>query len=137
MAVSNIRADFHAELQKVWEIVTSLEDTAWRSDLSRVEIIDDKQFVEYTTSGCQTAFTVTVREECRRLEFDMENDNMHGHWTGIFSSKGGVTTIDFTEDVTAKKLFMKPFMKPFMKAYLKRQQGLYITDLRKALEHTS
>ena len=36
MAVSNIRADFHAELQKVWEIVTSLEDTAWRSDLSRV-----------------------------------------------------------------------------------------------------
>lgn len=102
MAVSNIRADFHAELQKVWEIVTSLEDTAWRSDLSRVEIIDDKQFVEYTTSGCQTAFTVTVREECRRWEFDMENDNMHGHWTGIFSSKGNVTTVDFTEDVTAK-----------------------------------
>ncbi len=63
MAVSNIRADFHAELQKVWEIVTSLEDTAWRSDLSRVEIIDDKQFVEYTTSGCQTTFTVTVREK--------------------------------------------------------------------------
>ena len=28
MAVSNIRADFHADLQKVWEIVTSLEDTA-------------------------------------------------------------------------------------------------------------
>ncbi len=48
------------ELQKVWEIVTSLEDTAWRSDLSRVEIIDDKQFVEYTTSGCRTTFTVTV-----------------------------------------------------------------------------
>ena len=60
MAVSNIRADFHAELQKVWEIVTSLEDTAWRSDLSRVEIIDDKQFVEYTTSGCRSIFTVTV-----------------------------------------------------------------------------
>ena len=133
MAVSNIRADFHAELQKVWEIVTSLEDTAWRSDLSRVEIIDDKQFVEYTTSGCQTAFTVTVREECRRWEFDMENDNMHGHWTGIFSSKGNITTIDFTEDVTAKKWFMKPFIG----AYLKKQQALYITDLRKALEHTS
>ena len=36
----------------------------------------------------------------------MENDNMHGHWTGIFSSKGGVTTIDFTEDVTAKRYSM-------------------------------
>ena len=121
------------ELQKVWEIVTSLEDTAWRSDLSRVEIIDDKQFVEYTTSGCRTTFTVTVREECRRWEFDMENDNMYGHWTEIFSSKGSVTTIDFTEDVTAEKWFMKPFIG----AYLKKQQALYITDLRKALEHTS
>ena len=36
MAVSHIRADFHAELQKVW---------------------------------------------------DMENGNMHGHWTGIFMLK--------------------------------------------------
>ncbi|MEH2929533.1 hypothetical protein VSQ48_06400 [Candidatus Ventrimonas sp. KK005] len=46
MTVSKIRADFHAELQKIWDVVTFLEDTAWRSDLSRVEIIDDKQFVE-------------------------------------------------------------------------------------------
>ena len=58
---------------------------------------------------------------------------MHGHWTGIFSSKGNVTTVDFTEDVTAKKWFMKPFIG----AYLKKQQALYITDLGKALEHTS
>ena len=58
---------------------------------------------------------------------------MHGHWTGIFSSEGGVTMVDFTENVTAKKWFMKPFIG----VYLKRQQGLYITDLRKALEHTS
>ena len=99
MAVSNIRADFHAELQKVWEIVTSLEDTAWRSDLSRVEIIDVTQIEEYTTSGYQTAFTVTMRDEYRRWEFDMEGDNMHGHWKGIFCSGGGVTTIDFTGDV--------------------------------------
>ena len=54
---------------------------------------------------------------------------MHGNWTGIFSSKGGITTIDFTEDVTAKRWFMKPFIG----AYLKRQQALYIKDLKKAL----
>lgn len=28
---------------------------------------------------------------------------MAGHWTGIFSYKNGVTSIDFTGDVTAKK----------------------------------
>ena len=80
----------------------------------------------------QTAFIVTVRGECRRREFDVENDNMHGHWTGIFSGEDGVTTIDFTEDEKTKKWFMKPFIG----AYLKKHQALYITDLKKALEHT-
>lgn len=48
---------------------------------------------------------------------------------GFFSGEGGVTTIDFTEDVTAKRWFMKLFIG----AYLKRQQALYIKDLKKAL----
>lgn len=59
----------------------------------------------------------------------MENANMRGHWSGVFTSKGEQTEIEFTEDVTAKKLVMKPFVK----AFLKKQQRQYITDLRKAL----
>lgn len=27
----------------------------------------------------------------------MENDNMKGHWTGIFTQKGEETEVDFTE----------------------------------------
>ena len=42
--------------------------TAWGSDFSKVEVIDEKQFVEYTISGYRTTFTVTAREECRRWE---------------------------------------------------------------------
>lgn len=59
----------------------------------------------------------------------MRNDNMDGHWIGLFSQNGGVTTIDFTENVTAKKLLMKPFVK----TYLKKQQSTYVADLKKAL----
>lgn len=55
---------------------------------------------------------------------------MKGHWTGLFSETNGQTKVDFTEDVTAKKLFMKPFVK----LYLKKQQETYIQDLQKALE---
>lgn len=40
---------------------------------------------------------------------------MKGHWTGIFSDKGGETEIDFTEDIIAKKIFMKPFVKGYIK----------------------
>lgn len=129
MAISNIKAVFQQDIQKVWETVTSLTDYAWRSDLSKIEILNKNQFVEYTKEGYATTFTITAIEPCKRWEFDMENDNMKGHWIGIFTQKDGQTEIDFTEDVVAKKLFMKPFVKGF----LKKQQTLYVSDLKKAL----
>ena len=130
MAVSSIKVYFQSDLEWVWDVVTSLEDTAWRSDISKVEAIDDRRFIEYTTDGYATTFTVTGEELYRRWEFDMENDNMRGHWTGIFTRKGEGTEVEFTEDVTAKKFFAKPFVK----GYLKKQQALYVKDLRKALQ---
>ncbi len=130
MAVSNIKAVFQSNIQDVWNIVTSLENYQWRSDLSKIEIISEKQFVEYAKNGYATTFTITVSEPFKRWEFDMENSNMKGHWAGIFAEKDGKTEIDFTEDVTAKKLIMKPFVK----AFLKKQQELYVSDLRKALQ---
>ena len=40
-----------------------------------------------------------------------------------------ITEIDFTEQVTAKKIFMKPFIK----SYLKKQQAQFVADLKKAV----
>lgn len=130
MAVSNVKVTFPCDVQKVWDIVTSLDNYSWRSDLGRIEVLSDKQFVEYTKEGYATTFTVTAKETCRHWEFDMENDNMKGHWTGIFTARDGAAEVDFTEDVTAKRMVMKPFVK----AYLKKQQAAYIRDLTKALE---
>ncbi len=131
MAISNIKSTFSFDIERVWNIVTSQENYLWRSDLSKIEIKKlDKQFVEYTKDGYSTNFTITVYEPNERYELDMENENMKGHWIGIFSYNNGETTIDFTENVTAKKLFMKPFVK----LYLKKQQATYIRDLKKALD---
>ena len=130
MAISNIKAMIHSELRQVWDLVLDIEDyAAWRSDLSKTEVISDKQFIEYTKDGYPTTFTVTIVEPYRRWEFDMENSNMKGHWTGIFTAKGDETEIDFTECVEAKKLLMKPFVK----LYLKKQQAQFVADIRKAL----
>ena len=129
MAISNIKALFACDVKKVWDTVTSLDQYEWRSDLSKIEIINEKQFIEYARDGFATTFTITVSEPCNRWEFDMENSNMKGHWVGIFSEIDGQTEIDFTEDVTAKKLIMKPFVKGF----LKKQQELYVSDLKRAL----
>ena len=128
MAVSNIKALIPGELQKVWDLVLDIENYgAWRSYLSKTEIISDKQFIEYTKDGYPTTFTVTLVEPYRRWEFDMENSNMKGHWTGVFTAKGDETEIDFTEQVEAKKLLMKPFVK----SYLKKQQIQFVADIMK------
>ena len=131
MAISEIKAVFSSSVQDVWNIVTSLENYQWRSDLSKIEIINEKQFVEYTKDGFSTTFTTTVLEPYKRWDFDMENSNMSGHWSGTFDEKEGQTEIVFTEDVTAKKLFMRPLLKIF----LKKQQKQYITDLKKTLQN--
>lgn len=130
MAISRITAVFQSSIHDVWNTVTSLEKYQWRSDLSRIEKKNEKQFVEYAKNGYATTFTITASEPFQRWEFDMENSNIKGHWIGVFTEKDGQTEIDFTEDVNAKKLIMKPFVK----AYLKKQQALYVADLRKALQ---
>ncbi len=129
MAISKIKVIFTANIQEIWNIVTSLENYQWRSDLSKIEVLNEKQFVEYTKEGFPTTFTITATEIYKRWEFDMENSNMRGHWIGTFSEVNGLTEIVFTEDVTAKKWFMKPFIK----AFLKKQQSQYVADLKKAL----
>ena len=130
MAVSNIKAMIPGELNKVWELVLDIEHYgAWRSDLSKTEVISDRQFIEYTKDGYPTTFTVTLVEPYKRWEFDMENSNMTGHWTGVFTAKGDKTEIDFTEQVEAKKWLLKPFVK----SYLRKQQAQFVADIRKAL----
>lgn len=131
MAVSKIKAEFQCEAEKVWNMVTSLEHYSWRSDVSKIIVlIPERQFEEYTKEGYVTKFTITKFKPYERYEFDMENSNISGHWTGLFSAEGNTASIEFTEEVTAKKLIMKPFVK----AYLKKQQLQYISDLKKALE---
>ena len=129
MAVSNIKATFPCDVKKAWETVTSLDKYEWRSDLSKIKVLNDKQFIEYTKDGYATTFTITATVSCKQWEFDMENSNMKGHWIGVFTPKGTYTEIDFTENVSAKKFFMKPFVK----SYLKKQQIQYIEDLRAVL----
>ena len=129
MAVSNIKTVLSADISKVWDVVTDVENYSWRSDLSRTELLEKNQFVEYTKEGYPTTFTITSSVPYERWEFDMENSNMKGHWVGIFTQKEGKTEIEFTENVTVKKIFLRPFIK----RYLRRQQALFVADLEKAL----
>lgn len=128
MTESSIRAVIPCNIKKVWGTVTSLTEYAWRSDIAELKILGCDKFAEYTRDGYETIFTVTASDTYKRWEFDMDNSNMKGHWTGIFSEDGGKTVLDFTEAVEAKKFIMRPFVK----TYLRKQQSQYIKDLQKA-----
>ena len=129
MAVATKKVRFSCGIDTLWNTVVDNENSAWRSDLSRIEILDSRHFVEYTKGGYPTAFTITALEPCRRYAFEMENTNMKGRWTGVFSEEDGQAVLTFTEEAAPKKFFMKPFVG----AYLKKQQALYAADLEKEL----
>jgi hypothetical protein len=129
MATLNIKATFQCDIETLWRVITSTENYQWRSDLRSIEVINDHKFIEHTKDGYSTIFTVTAKVPYQRWEFDMENENIKGHWIGVSTSDNGITEIDFTEVVISKKIFLKPLVK----WYLKKRQKPHIQDLEKAL----
>ena len=129
MATSKMTVYFPCPVERVWQTVTDLAHTAWRSDLKQVAVLDETHFVEHTKSGYATHFTVTACQPHCRWAFTMRNDNLSGSWEGIFEAVEGGTRLHCTETVNAKLWWMRPFVP----GYLKRQQKLYLDDLQKEL----
>ena len=129
MPISRVIVHFPCPVERVWQVVTDLADTDWRNDLKGVEVLDQTHFVEHTKSGYATNFTVTACEPFHRWAFTIENGNMSGSWEGIFETAEDGTRLHCTETVNAKRWWMRPFVP----GYLKRQQKLYLDDLRREL----
>ncbi len=133
MRRSEISAVLQADIHSVWDIVTDNSNFSWRSDLERIDVSEGgRRFTEFTKNGFSTDFTVTVKEECRRYEFDMENRNMTGHWTGIFErADNGGTVIHFTEELRMQNPLMELLSHLFMN--IGKMQRIFVADLKKAL----
>lgn len=133
MTTSNFKIMVPRDIHKVWETISAVEEYhTWRSDVDRTDVADEKHFTEYSKDGYATAYTVTAAEPCKRWELEPENDNIKGHWTGVFTSKGDETEIDITAGVSAKKLTTRPVgQSVFEQTYLKREQAQFAEDLKK------
>ena len=130
MAASRVTVHFPCPVERVWQTVTDLMNTAWRGDLARVEILNETHFVEHTKSGYATNFTVTACEPLCRWAFTMENGSMSGTWVGIFETAEGGARLTCIETVNGKHWWMRPLVP----GYLKRQQKRYLDDLRRELQ---
>ena len=97
------------------------------------QMIAEDRFIEYAKNGYPTEFVVTLKIPHERYEFDIENGNMSGHWTGIFTKVNGRVKVTFIEEVKVKKIIMRFFVG----MYLRKQQKQYIADLKHALGEDS
>lgn len=130
MIKSNIKKQFSCDKNKLWNIITDNSNYKWRTDLSKIEIIDEKHFIEYTTNNFPTFFTITSKEKLKEYKFDLENTNLKGKWIGIFKElSNGNIELDFTEEIEVNNFMMKLLAK----SYLKSQQKRYMRDLEKEL----
>lgn len=130
---SEVTAYFDSDIKSVWNVVTNNKDYKWRSDIERIEIVDDgKEFVEYVHSGNSTKFIITKKNEYSEYEFNMENKMFTGFWTGHFSeTETGGTKIIFIENISVKNPIIKVLAYFIMD--LKKMQNTYISDLKKKL----
>ncbi len=58
---SNIKRSFNCDIEKIWNIITDNRNYYWRSDLSKIDIIDDTHFIEYTKDNFLTYFTIASK----------------------------------------------------------------------------
>ena len=105
MAISSVKVTFICPIEKIWGVVTNLSDQSWRSDIKKVDVIDEMNFIEYTKDDFKTMFKTTNKQQNKIWEFSIENKNIVGLWSGKFYKHEGTTTLDFTENIKAKKIF--------------------------------
>lgn len=130
MIKSSIKKELNYSIERIWKIVTDNTQYTWRSNVLKIEIVDDQHFIEYSKNNFPTYFTITKKEEGKEYSFAIENENIKGKWVGRFTTlESKKVLINFIEEIEVNGFIMKLFAK----TYIRKQQKRYIKDLEKIL----
>lgn len=124
-----IKTTLPYDVQRVWDVVTSLDEWQWRSDLESIEKIGDNVFIEHSIEGVATVFTIDEVQVHKRYSFQLSNKNIKGKWYGLFQPCAQGCEICFVEELEA----LNGLAKLMLPMYVKKQQKTYLSDLKKAL----
>lgn len=129
--ISEYIAYFSSPIERVFELISNNESTAWRSDLDHVECIDDTHFIEYTKKQEATHFTITKKIAPQYYAFTMENKMFSGKWTGTFLEENGKTKVILVEYIHVHNPILR--LLSYVLMDLKKMQKQYVSDVQKAL----
>ncbi len=133
MIKSNIKVKLNFDIVKVWNKVTYLENYSWRSDLSKLEILNNDTFIIKGKNNTKTVCKITFAKLYRQWNLKIDNKHFFGEYIGVFSGDENHCVFEIKGDLKAKKIFLLPFLKDM----LKKQQNDFINDLQRALLNES
>lgn len=136
MRVSNISSTIIAPIEKVWDVLTDIEHTSWRSDLLHCEKISEDDFREYTTKKTTIDVHITCKKPYGQYEFDMKNKYYTGHWIGILKE----VDQDMTQLELHQKINIHSRIVEFLSCFfmdLDKYQRQYVTDLKEEVKRRS
>jgi uncharacterized membrane protein len=86
--------EIHAPAEKVWAVINDRKSyPEWQDQLSRVEIVDEKNWLEYLKNSSEPLrFTLARDERPSKMEFHYTmGDQFAGHWSGeVIETPDGV-----------------------------------------------
>ena len=108
--------EIHATADKVWEVINDRKKfPEWQDQLLRVEIIDDKSWLEYLKNSDEPLrFTLATDNRPSKMEFHYTmGDQFAGHWSGeITPTANGVrlkTNDSYVTERTISKILVYTF----------------------------
>jgi uncharacterized protein YndB with AHSA1/START domain len=102
--------EIKAPAEKVWQVVTDRNRyTEWQPNLTRVEVIDDKSWIEYPKDSPEPLrFTLAKDERPSRMEFAYTmGDSFDGRWTGDITPTATGVRLKTVDSYAAKSRMMK------------------------------
>ncbi|NLY20659.1 MAG: hypothetical protein GXZ08_05210 [Tissierellia bacterium] len=131
MREANIFANLKSSPRSVWEVITNKEDYSWRSDLEKIEIVDETKFIEYHKSGNKTVFIIVDKIPYEEYRLNIFHDKFTGEWVAKLKEKSDGTTIEIYKKIEMTDKLTE--LMSYMSINMKMEQKIYIRDLKKKL----
>ncbi len=110
-------------VQLVWQVVTDLEHTAWRSDLRELKKLDEEHFVEVSRDGVSNRVTVTDCRPLCRYALRVEGRASFGTREILLGEEDGRTVVTLRCEVLGRtaliSLMERLYLRQFGREYLR------------------
>lgn len=97
--------EINAPAEKVWEVITDKKRyTEWQTAIDRVEVIDEKIWIEYPKGSPEPLrFSLANDERPQRMEFHYAmGDSFSGHWKGEITPTATGVKLKTSDSYTTK-----------------------------------